>query len=694
MSSIFDLPSDVLKIICCRYESIMLAQCGSKRLSAKLANGGVTHVRLVDYHSAPRSRFPSCLSLFLKLEYLSINRGKTQIDTLKNVIKVLQSLPPTLRKLRLTFVDSEICFLDPGLSESRSSSNPTCRLWDIKSYFPNLQILHLCDPRLSHTSWTFADLAALPASLTHLNLASREPFLMVEPYRHLPSNILTLNSGSVNRIPLFVPQPDVCLALPRTLTSFCSNLEPMHIEVLSSLPSSLTSLSMRLSIVSPLPDLNRFELLDLSIGYVKDMSEMQLKQYDEDWLRSLPRTLTSLSLPGGTSTIFSDTSLRLEHMKWLPRGLKKLNVSKIVLGDSFAALETARESFPRLRRLIIQKSIPTSLIRYLPDTIETLEVDRLRVDMSEPTMDLKFPSAMTNLKVWIPASDEPISCLPPFLTQLSLGSDSTSPPSTMPRYITSLTLRNVQLNEDACANLPCMLVALVLDSFVPSEGMYHNHDPNRPPIITKDVWDNIQESDPDWDHSLYETAHYDLEGCIFNSETQKYEKIDDDDLYGETPVRNLNQSFTSSSANDVHTVLTTSRVLPKRIERHVSVSRLPSTLTSLQLGRRKRYSSSLVSSLPRGLKSLEMSLVLVGHPGAAIDLPRGLTRLSAVDIGEVNNFDLDALPKTLTALSIYNLNRSKLIRPFESFLPPRLDPAQSTWEQLGIPSPAQTSRRT
>lgn len=89
------------------FGAILLWKCGSRALMARLANGGIKHVELVDNNPFVAASWPHCLKYF-KLQSLSITQGHG-FDSSLDVRKELKQQYSGLEKLVLRF---------PGASEA------------------------------------------------------------------------------------------------------------------------------------------------------------------------------------------------------------------------------------------------------------------------------------------------------------------------------------------------------------------------------------------------------------------------------------------------------------------------------------------------------------------------------------------------------------------------------------------------
>lgn len=638
MTALADLPPDLLQLICRRSEAIELWKCGSKRLMARLANGGAHDIKLEDYHSTTTSRFPKCLLSFSNMRSLSIDRRTYKLMEPEDLSPLLQQLPPTLEKLILKFKGVEESFVaieNEGYydvfgdeeQDPKPLSTSLSRNWSIKGAFPRLKTLILEDNRSRPTDWTKHEIADLPSTITHLRLPNYAGFPQ-DAYDFMPSSLQTLdaaeNSTNFDEVTL--------LRLPRTLTSF-STRSQSYLEYLSSYPPSLTDLSSTMHSWT-INASNRFSnfvtlcIFTIPLEYCTTYAYTfggDWKQYTSEFLAALPRTLTRLELPS-----FSTEGVLFSALRLLPPTLTSLSLHSIFWDEGNPEFPRdvagyANAVFPQIESLTIRLTSPQVLM-HLPQSL---------IELSSSKCD-------------------------------SLSNDIVAFAERLPRNLTDLWLsEGCKWTTDAVKALPRSLrrLRLASSSFMAPAFAY------LPPLLEKfDIGEFINGGDLERVGSLDRSGHYQF--FDMSEEMEEYQALegsdefdaDDDggfDLFGDAPQYRSRRMVTKTRNKRKMREI----VLP-------SAANGPYMLKSLQLSNQRLYTmESLLPSLPRTLTELALPFMLTGHQG----LPAGLKVLHTHGYGDFSANDVDALPKSIVTLNMGFRSADKLPADLTPFLPPNMD---------------------
>lgn len=638
----------------------MLWKCGDSRLKHTLSRGGVTSVSLIDMHSSSTSRFPRCLSSFLKLRNLSIDRSSNRLMNPEEGAVLLQSLPSSLERLELTFDNVEECFYIYSASgDSSGTLVPSDKIWSVKKAFPSLRTLLLDDSRAlrQNSSWTETDLNELPPSLTHIKLcpglARYSPIFCAA----LPKGLLTLECSFVIEASLALLE-----ALPPSI--ICPPpMKIREIQHLDQIPASATRLSLQnvpfenetLSCFSRFDNLVELCLSRTSYWFFENADPSQI-EFSRDFLCSLPRTLTKLELPEFLGQDFA--TLQIEDLQHLPTGLVDLTLFSLAFSyekEKLAAQTNDGKSLMplehihALRRLVIQDVVSIKLLNRLPASITELTLNGS--GESEPIEEHLFnPALPSSLKTlsWRQAFLNPhcSSNLPRHMTMIDLMSpkiwDAKSIAG-LPRCLTSLRLRDSLVTEEACEHMPPTLSILQVSQFAKAgdENVRFGQEAYYFASAEAQDWDYYIEANPSENTSKSGSSDHSRE-----------ESPDLIYMHSEYPEQE--------------------KVISRRVKRDVSLSSLPQSLTELKVTKSVHYSSALVPSLPPGLKNLQIPFLDSSHPREALHLPRGLLTLHMRPYGQLQASDIDDLPKTLTSFS-FNGERNGIEGDLHDVLPPNLD---------------------
>lgn len=471
------LPADVLALILAleiSYTVVNLWKCGNRSLNATLANGGCTHIELLDY-SASTSRWPQMLSALRKLRSLRLFCSRHVLQDSAVVSRALRALSPSLETLHLCCIEVESFFFIhealPGDSSNLPHPNAlqcgTSRLWDIAATFPRLTTLKLSQKSKSKNSyfhWCQDDLSVLPPTLTHLTI----PTLDIISSDRLPSSVTELAQGSfptpywdpaqwdlpTNLVLLdgvHVRQSHLAL-LPRSMTTFKTNqLEwgPQLDAVLPTGTKHLTITNMR----SDLPQLPS-SLTSLHISYKPSLWLMGHPNYycTPSHLKLLPTTLCKLYLDWNldwNGIIQELESSPTSSTLWPPR------------------LEDAAFTFP------YADSVIAAIFKCLPRTLKRLSflsgrTFSTRAPPGAARLDFtELPSSLTYLLFDVfPSNNSRIAngLLPPQLKYFGIASDS---------------------SHFSYLRLPQTLSSLKLASLIPPQGSFNSILPALPSRLTQ-----------------------------------------------------------------------------------------------------------------------------------------------------------------------------------------------------------------
>lgn len=658
MTTLAELSSDILQLILRHGESIELWKCGSKRLMSKLANGGVTSVTLCDHHPTTTSRFPFCLSSFRNLRSLSINRGHHRLMESEELGKALQSLSSSLESLELVCVGAESAFLPTTslgsifamLDEEEAEGQPEVSrslIWSVKSVFPALKSLHLKDVS-TDSSWTGNELDELPSSLTSLRIAGKRLLSPLSSYKRLPEGLLTLELGEIDSTTIPV---EFYQMLPRGLTSLGEQYLRITNEALPHLPPSITHLSLNRSSWDVTQDpafCAPFAITSLILQFLRESRTVtfvfswESRCYAEEFIRTLPRTLTTLHLiPINPER---PISLLVNHLPLLPKNLTSMSVTHLLIDPQTPLdVDACRALSPPLRHFLITTAIGPEL-KYIPRSITSLVVDRS------------------------PAKSLPEDTLPPGLNQLSWQGPIPQKhfyPIASLRHVIRLRLASfASWEEKDIEVLPRLLLFLGIGhSLVTVEALIHLP----PGLVELEVGEVAHVDDPfahrdrplgtTWSESMRKklsSSYFPLGIYDYSDEMEDYYAPE-----------------TWDNTGNLHPTSGTKMQRPKAVKRTVVLPELPLSLKRLSLESKFHYGPSLIPSLPAGLTHLSIPFISCEHPKETSLLPRGLTSLrTRVERGNLSEEDIANLPRGITNLSLhYRITDAEIA----SALPPNLN---------------------
>lgn len=485
-----NLPVEVLANIlngAFSWAAIELWKTGSSTIRAKLANGGIRELALVDLRPGSLSQWPQCINEF-RLRSLSFQVSSTSTDTTM-LHAHLRSLDSGLQRLvlhipgaagaifgrHLKSADSDAPSLSPpikrpktGRSGSRTQDE-AFEYWDLNATHAVLEHLELVDPifafseivgfsrlpRALHTlkvllrpglrNWSLAE---LPPNLTSLSL----PFSSIDAAAletMLPKSLTHLSGDSLGHDALLAlaKSPRLLPHLERFPESE-SRLQPIYTTLMDfkvPLPYNLHSLVLHGEEEEPqeieLP--NKLRVLSaVRKLQSQDLDSATLKQY-------LPTTLTELhaneiNWKAVTTSVWPSTLTKISVVRdgkfnaqcfaLLPRGLQHLNI-----GSSFPMLPHGKKGtlaeFKASSILILQENDretwskwkQTELFRSLKQGYAQLAEISRYTDQVDSGALCGLPLSLTKLSMFhMPKALAKVLVLPPSLRELSVeeGNDA------------------------------------------------------------------------------------------------------------------------------------------------------------------------------------------------------------------------------------------------------------------------------
>lgn len=445
---IFSLPATSCLVI-------RLWKCGDRLLNHKLAQS-VTYVHLTGICETP-CKWPRLVSNLRSLRYFGIESQENVFSDKIPASQALKDLSPSLQTLHICVPDFLDCFLNRSLDSTTSCISTTydrgSSSWiNLDLLFPRLTSLQIGDARSSEpheTTLLVSELAALPASLTHLSLQCRNikydnPLGLLYS---LPRSLRILNLAMEIMFLYDWPSAQDWLAAPPNLTSIDKLQWNCNIYVPLALPRTLSEGNVTLQrwSASRLAELPKsLEKLCLTA-----CSTVTSEIEDFQWLSELPTALRSLEFGIG----FDSAHFDLASVCLLPRNLTSIHFGQPDF--DWAALQTAaRKSLwpPSLSK------ISFSLHKELKSELWTL-----------------LPQSTTDITAWIwytgPIESISANQLPPHLKSFalnSLGDDLRLEKDALPSLLERFSYTRIHETSQkgvfaSFAEIPTSLVSLSLD---------------------------------------------------------------------------------------------------------------------------------------------------------------------------------------------------------------------------------------
>ena len=422
MTTLADLSDDILDSILSYHgasdQLVSLYLCGNSMLNTRICRC-VSVFRMED---APECRnmfrIPRLLHSLSKLRDLEIHSTNWK-DALPEVVESLKKLPPTIKRLHIS-CSSPLIFcntlvldedFEPPIYMPLRNSNDHMFI-DLKAYFPILEDLKLKLPysrrhptiikphewsifpsTLTALYWRtlqilkMPDISLMPPHLKSITIDFEE--MSPEDFCNLPASVQSIGGTTA-------ADAHFLSCLPRQVTSLQESSFEYSFAVASSLPPSLTSLSL-FSFDEPTLD---------------DFAEAGINP-----ISALPRNLTHLNI-GFLALSFGD----LQHLPSQLTTILDLDLRSGVLEECAAILDRKTENtssaenpslWPtNLRHLVlIQRISSTIRFRGLPSTLTRLEiVISIPVDQ---LADVVLPPLLTSLSLvsqdhdWKPTNEDP-----------------------------------------------------------------------------------------------------------------------------------------------------------------------------------------------------------------------------------------------------------------------------------------------
>lgn len=391
MSSLSGLPSEVLGAIVglpkCGFIFLRLWLSGNAALHTKLSQG-VTRIGLSSTAPLGVSKFPRALLSLPHLRRLKLKSLYRLLEHPSSWYGIVESLPPTLQRLRFCFPESNLPFFTsygphsalPGsLAGEKQQSQAIRRILDLQSLFPDMHTLRIDDVigRQHDNGFALQILPSLPPTLTRLGLGliqtSALPFMAA-----LPRHLTRLDS------PVFTSNTDIAslrqdwAQSPPDLTAIDFIYAP-H-DDLGWLPRSLTDAQLKLhndlnSSVASLPPTFR-RLRYLIDGY-------PLTRVVSSFIAQLPKFLVSLEFMSPSESLY----FSIDHLRALPSSLRSLrsranlkwnSLTKIMLDENGNRKDDFEKVWPpNLTDLMLCPRDVTSLnncLKCLPTSLNKLSL--------------------------------------------------------------------------------------------------------------------------------------------------------------------------------------------------------------------------------------------------------------------------------------------------------------------------------
>lgn len=428
-------------------ELFRLEAAGCLRLNSALYNGGVTIFK-VNSKTLPTA----CLNLsrFTKLVHIEVTED-TEVLALRRLDWQLPLEGSALRILTLNF-DNALAGINSHL---------------VSGKLANLQELYLVGKLLVTNDWFDARVSFYGlSSLVKLHL------------KHLPS---------------FRPSN-----LPRALLSLTIEMPGYLVQwersEFGGLPPNLTFLE--LTIASPPdfplpPSLTQYILISPHFtsdhtrampGSLKSFKYLhELCKFNTGIFETLPVSLTELIAP-------RNTRASVAQMKFIPHSVTRSNI------EMFPGITVSAQMLSWLPPGLVsnycaRQMMPTEILPHLPSTVETVltsgplqnqrlpsSLTRIDLNLLDQSIDLFFPTTLTELSVHQLDSLKPLERIPSTLKTLSirrffssLEDDHARLLALLPKRLAELNITwNVELKEEHLAALPPNLASLVLRTFAVS----------------------------------------------------------------------------------------------------------------------------------------------------------------------------------------------------------------------------------
>lgn len=370
-----DLLDRILRFYDMSPSVLRLFLSGDSGIRRQLARG-VTIIDLHGRQAETLNGFPKFIASLQALREISIHHNAFDKKEHAAIESTLISLPSSLTKLELNFVES-VGFLRPSGRYLRDLFPNLETLALLGQFVPEVDIVACLPPMLrslklpfpsffdSANYSTFSKL--LPRTLTHLQVLSHQKEAPLDFWTHLPPNLTSLE-GVWTELPQTYSISALVGALPRTLTDLNLNLAHAPLEQLLGLPPKLTSFGAYSR-----------EKMELLSTVFPSATKLSLGTLDAPTIASLPHTLTELVTTLNTT--------KVDPTQWPPRltGLHTIIAGDIdILPD---ILPTGLLSFTSEITVL-----PMAIISRLPRTLT-----HLHMVAGELEEEIDFPPHLTSL---------------------------------------------------------------------------------------------------------------------------------------------------------------------------------------------------------------------------------------------------------------------------------------------------------
>lgn len=600
---------------------VQLPSCGDSLFTHKLKAGGVLKL-LVTMSRMSKSHID--LAHSFKLDSISIQYYTLHIDQIKSL---LRGLSPDLRhirslhpaSLRLTQSDEFIEISEPYIPVRASSFAP----WIVKSTFPRLQTLRLECPgwgngTLSDAECAFRFFRGLPPSLTDLYISGNAP---IDIYQLLPPN-LTAFGGCRDTRPTTKHSLDHLTSLNLTIgdhvatddrydalqlhpgakscESLASSWDVSSSEPLS-LPRGLTALDIYAQIAPESPFPATLTSLTWASGSEQHYSSL---------LHLIPPSLSSLSLRLRRDTMTKSSGP-------MPRPMHHVKFFKFTLEGRSTISDW-------------EDKLYSDLLRFVPNVEHLILFERENsCGLADHHLDLLNGASLVILRASISAScfamhegESLIAKALPRLQKLAMNPTFEAlidfPFGAIPPTVTDLTIYDT-LSTKHLHMLPPSVTRLDASSLIPATEDENFRDLLFPP--SSDLTPLHLSDDSIMALKTPNIGNSPLEALSFCKTTRR--KF----------VRCV------SAAGQLSTHLLESEDGDIKLYGFIPLSALPSSLTSLSLGKPLRARSAHLTDL----------------------LPESFPHLTYLDLGEHEVPDTIGKFLSLRTLSIYRLNKLRML---------------------------------
>lgn len=665
MTTLTTFPPELLDLLFRQKDAsgsvISLWLCGNTILNTKLANGGVTELRLKDRRWWPSSRWPKMLSALRHLRVLHISLPHGLLMSAGDLAVQLRALPPTIERLKIESKNSTSCLeRDSSMSEVFKNERGVSRLWPIGEYLPRLQELTLLN-KGSPPSFRDSDFAALPDTLISFvckNNSSSLDDMSIDPAA-LPRGLAKLELFGLGFF-----NARLLARLPPNLTWFDS--EPLANEDIPYLPRNLIKrpgeqmdMALDESSIASLPPSSR-----VVTGFPQSFRANWVKEWS-----ALPRGLTELNLL--INRMPEDWMLTNSMLAVFPRTLTKLHLK---LPIDWEDLESTRDdtNWPKnLTVLSIAGSTfdPTGAnskwdswtmaSHALPPWLQHLTLKEFDLPLFDETAWPLLPPALRELKIHTPID------IPEVALEFR-ANPSALPPATLTIIDFGVNL----VSELSVAFLPRTLTKLVIALF--DDPISPTFASEIPPLEMKHLrFLSLSYARYHWLTKLSNTA---LETLILEN------MVDCPTLPSPAPTPTNESVDAISNPSSSTLAIVAIRLEEEDVLGDCAAASLPRTLRELSIERVRISGKSAISKFPPNLEIFNMPQPLSNIDAHEFELPSGAInelpmslRRGSIIVGRVEQSDLKTMPLR-TKLRVLRITATSVHldhhQPIDSVCPP------------------------